>query len=179
MAPVTTKTTDLSDLSDEDIASAILSTTRTINTGRRDPHFGRQTREAGHRRLAKERAAIAARVEAGAAAIAFDLGKASGVTNTDTLTRFASLHHLASDDAAWAMLDAQIDAPTARDQGAIWAQVTDAERDAEKSERVRIFAAAQARLSDLSDEAERRREAVEFEREVERLSRYRASRGVS
>ncbi len=174
-----TKTPALADMSDEDIASATLIATRTINTGRSDPHFGRQTREAGHRRLARERADIAARVEAGAAAICHDLGKASGVTNTDTLTRFASLHHLASDDAAWAMLDAQIDAPTRRDQGPVWAQATDAERDAEKSERARIFAAAQSRLSELTDEAERRREAVEFEREVERLSRYRASRGVS
>ncbi len=173
------KTPALADMSDEDIASAILSTTRIVNTGRTDPHFGRQTREAGHRRLAKERASIAARVEAGAAAICHDLGKASGVTNTDTLTRFASLHHLAEDDAAWAMLDAQIDAPTRRDQGPVWAQATDAERDAEKSERVRIFAAAQARLSELTDEAKRRRIAAEEAIEVERLSRYRASRGVS
>ncbi len=174
-----TVTTDMTTLSDEDIAREILSNTRAINTGRRDPHFGRQTREAGHRRLAKERAAIAARVEAGAAAIAFDLGKASGVTNTDTLTRFASLHHLSEDDAAWAMLDAQIDAPTRRDQGPIWAQATDAERDAEKAERVRVFAAAQFRLAELTDEAERRRLVAEDEIEVERMDRYRASRGVS
>ncbi len=172
------KTTALADLSDDELAHDLRIATRIVNVGLTDPHHGRVTAEEGHRRLAMARASIAERVAAGAGAIVHDLGRAEGTVNVDSMTRFASLHALASSDAAWECLAETIDAPQRSDQGPVWAMATDALRVADKAARVRILAAARVRLIELTDEAERRRLIEADEREVERLERYRAKFGI-
>ncbi len=152
--------------------------TRIVNMGLRDPFHGRVTVEEGHRRLGKARAAIAERVESSAHAIAHDLSRAEGTVNVDSLTRFASLHHLAANAAAWEYLAATIDAPTRSDTGPLWSLPTDAERLAERDDQVRAVADAGIRLSELLAEVERRRQISEDDAEAERIVRYRAKVGA-
>ncbi len=175
MTPKTkNKPTDLADMSDDELAYDLRMATRVVNAGLRDPHHGRVTAEEGHRRLGKARANIAERVDAGATAIVHDLGRAEGNVNIDTLTRYASMHHLAANAAAWEYLAATIDAPQRSDTGPVWSLPTDAERLAERDAQVRAVADADIRLSELLAEVERRRQVDEDAADAEQLARYRA-----
>ncbi len=175
-----TSAPDLSGLSADALAREIITCTRVINTSQRDPHFGRVTREEGLRRVAALSASIAAQTGNLAREIAIQLGKAEGNVATGDLTRYSGLVALADPShPVWTALAAEVSAPERSDRGPIWSTTTDAERDGEKAERGNLAAEARARLSELSDERERRRQAEAAEIEVERLARHRAKSGVS
>ncbi len=174
-----TNTLDLADLSDDALARETLTATRLVNIGGRDPHFGRPTRETGHRRLALVRQALAEKSDALAREVTRQLATAEGNVTTDSLTRCVAIHALAAPEhPAWARLAEEIDAPVPRYEADPWSMNTDAEHAAEVAERTRLLDEARVRLADLTAEAERRRQVAEDAIEVERIERYRAKSGV-
>ncbi len=175
-----TNAPDLSDLSDEQLAREILSSTHTAATAARDPFHGRPTRAEGLRRVAALSASITAQTDELARELTAQLAKGSGAVAPGDLARYVGLIALADPSHhVWTSLAAEVSATDRADRGPIWSTTTDAEREGQKSEARNIHAAAMARSVVLADEHERRRLAEEDAREVERAANYRAKSGVS
>ncbi len=173
-------TPDLEGLSDDALAREILSTTYTIATSARDPHFGRPTKEEGLRRVGALSGTIESQTHDLAHELTAQLGKGEGTVATGDLARFASLIALADPShPVWTSLLEAVSAPDHPARGPIWSTATDAERDGERAEALNSHAAATARLTVLADERERRRIAEEDAIEAERVANYRAKAGVS
>ncbi len=172
-------TPDIATMSDDQLARDLHAAQYVVNAGGRDPSFGRATREEGLRRLDVLRAGIAGQVAESTSEIVRLVAKSGEARPVSELARLAGLLALANPKhSAWAALASEVAAPDRPDRGPNWSTTTDAEHDAEQSERASTRAAARGRLVELTGERERRRLIAEAELEAERVARYTARRSA-